>query len=149
MASNDFVGADVSVSIPDYIYEVINCDEETAKKFRDSIRKWRNALCIEDVVRGRKPLNPRLEKAVKRRGESWFTEAHRKYAADAFDIITQLDKEHYARTGKHIRGFLRCGNSTQKEAFMFRFMEEYNRYMESHPHGEPAVVLKTGTIEGS
>lgn len=120
------------ISIPDFIDALYR--SESREDFWSHISHWRNALIIESAIRAKTPVSPRLEKAIKRRGERYFPDSHRMHAAKAYEIIGGLDKEHYARTGRHFKPFTNCRTSTQKEEFIFALMKEYDKYRVGHLH---------------
>ena len=130
--TNHEINGTGAISIPNFI-DAIN-SEGNGVVFWRHIGQWRNALIIDDVIRNRRRVGPRLVKAVKRRGSQWFSDSHKMHAANAYDFLANLDKAYYARTGKHIKEFTSFRNSTQKEEFMFRFMAAYENYKAEHPH---------------
>lgn len=138
------------ISIPDFIDALHH--GESSDEFWDHISHWRNALIIESAIHTKAPVSPRLEKAIKRRGEQYFPDSHRMHAAKAYEIVGKLDKEHYARTSRHIKPFTNCRTSTQKEEFIFALMKEYDQYRAKclHTYADMDETTETdGTVEAA
>lgn len=122
------------ISVADYIEATVTVSKETLDRFLECSAKWRKSLAVDDAVRNRRNMDPKLARAVERRGVRWYADRHRTYASETFEALADMDREYYSITGRHIKGFTSHRNSTQKEQFLFLFFSKYNQYKKEHLH---------------